>query len=186
MADVIERLRTFTADEYHRMSDAGVFAPDERVELIRGVVREMSPKGRRHVQAVTLANSLFTPALKGFAIVQIQDPLVLRTLASEPEPDLCVLSSSNPRDAGSESIEALLVLEVADSSLRFDREDKATLYAEAGIGDYWIVNLVDDVVEVYREPLDGTYDTKLVLVSTESISPLAFPDLDILAADLIP
>lgn len=186
MVEVVEGQRTFTLAEYHRMGEAGVFAPGERVELIRGVIRQMSPKGRRHVQAVTMLNSLLTPALQGRAIVQVQDPVPLRREASEPEPDVRVLASKNPRDAGDESVDTLLLVEVADSSLRFDRENKARLYAEAGIADYWIVNLVDDVVEVHRDPADGAYRTKLVLKRTESISPLSFPDLEIAVSDLIP
>ena len=168
------------------MGEAGVFEPDERVELIRGVIRGTSPKGRRHVQAVTLANNLLTPMLKGRAIVQIQDPISLRQSTSEPEPDVCALSSADPRDAGSEDLEPLLVIEVADTSLRFDREDKARIYAEAGVDDYWIVNLVDDVLEVFRDPEDGAYQTRLVLKPKSTISPISFPDLEIEVSDLIP
>jgi Uma2 family endonuclease len=186
VAEVVEGQRTFTLEEYHRMGEAGVFAPGERVELVRGVIRRMSPKGRRHVQAVTLLNNLLTPALKGRAIVQIQDPVPLRRMTSEPEPDVCVLSSSDPRDAGSESVEPLLIVEIADTSLRFDREDKARIYAESAIPEYWIVNLVDDVLEVHRDPADGAYRTKLVLKPAESIAPLAFPDLEIPVRDVIP
>lgn len=186
MAYVVEGQRSFTVEEYHRMGDAGVFSPDERVELIRGVIREMSPKGKRHVQAVTLANNLLTPALHGRAIVQIQDPVALKATSSQPEPDLCVLASTNPRDAASKDVEALLVIEVADSSLRFDREDKAKIYAEAGIRDYWIINVVDDVLEVHRDPKDGEYQHRSLLKSTETVSPVAFPDLEIAVRDLLP
>ena len=188
MAHVIEGQRTFTVEEYHRMGEAGVFGSDERVELIWGVIREMSPKGRRHVQAVTLANNLLTPALKGRAIVQIQDPVSLKNSTSEPEPDVCVLSSADPRDAGSEDLESLLVIEVADTSLRFDRQDKAVMYAQAGIADYWIVNLVDDVLEIHRDPKDGIYQDRIVLKPSDTVSPLAFPDpdLEIAVRDLLP
>ena len=186
MAHVIEGQRTFTVEEYHRMGEAGVFGPNERVELIQGVIREMSPKGRRHVQAVTLANNLLTPALKGRAIVQIQDPVALKHSTSEPEPDVCVLSSTDPRDAGSENLESLLVIEVADTSLRFDRQDKAATYADAGITDYWIVNLVDEVLEIHRDPKDGTYHERIVLKPADTVSPLAFPDLEIAVSDLLP
>jgi len=186
MAHVIEGQRTFTVEEYHRMGEAGVFGPDERVELIWGVIREMSPKGRRHVQAVTLANNLLTPALKGRAIVQIQDPVSLKHSTSEPEPDICVLSSSDPRDAGSEHLESLLVIEVADTLLRFDRRDKAAMYAQAGIVDYWIVNLVEDVLEIHRDPKDGIYQNRMVLKPSDTVSPLAFPDFEIAVRDLIP
>ncbi len=186
MAYVVEGQRIFTVEEYHRMGEAGVFGPDERVELILGVIREKSPKGRRHVQAVTMANNLLTPMLKGRAIVQIQDPVALRHMTSEPEPDVCVLSSANARDAGSEDVNALLVIEVSDSSLRFDREVKSRIYAEAGIAEYWIVNLVDDVLELYRDPKDRTYHDRLVLKRSDTVSPLAFSDLEIAVSDLLP
>jgi len=161
-------------------------SPDERVELIRGVIRQMSPKGRRHVQAVTLANHLFTPLLAGRAIVQIQDPVRLPKLSSEPEPDVAVLSSSDPRDAGSRDLEVLLVVEVAETSLRFDREDKARMYAEGGVSEYWVVNLVEDVLEVFRDPQNGVYRTHLVFKPEESLSPLAFADIEVSVSDLIP
>ena len=186
MTYVVEGQRTFTVEEYRRMGEAGVFGPEERVELIRGVIREMSPKGRRHIQAVTLANNLLTPSLKGRAVVQIQDPVALKNLASEPEPDVCVLSSTNPRDAGSRDVEPLLIIEVADTSLRFDRADKSKIYAEAGIADYWIVNIADDVLEIHREPKDGTYHERVVLKPVDTVSPLAFPDLEITVRDLLP
>lgn len=186
MTGVVEGLRSFSVDEYHRMGKAGVFAPGERVELIRGVIREMSPKGKRHVQAVTLASHWLIPRLVGRAIVQVQDPVTLGALGSEPEPDLSVLSSADPRDAGSESSKPLLIIEVADSSLRLDRDEKARLYAQASVDDYWVVNLVEDVVEVFRDPVAGEYRTHLIPKRTDTLSPLSFPDLAIAACDLIP
>ncbi len=186
MVDVIEGQRTFTVEEYRRMGEAGVFAPGERVELIRGVIREMSPKGRRHRIALGLANRLFVLRLEGRASVQIQDPLTLDDSTSEPEPDVVVNSSPDPRDVGTEKSKPLLAIEVADSSLRFDREVKARLYAESGIPEYWIVNLVDDVLEVHRDPEENGYRTRLVLKAHETVSPVSFPDLEIAVSDLIP
>lgn len=186
MAEVVEGQRAFTVEDYHRMGDAGVFSPDERVELIRGVVRKMSPKGRRHSVAVSLATKLFVPQLEGRASVQVQDAITLKSGQSEPEPDIVVNSSPDPRDLRTDRSRPLLVIEVADSSLRFDREDKSRLYAEAGIPEYWIVNLVDDVLEVFRDPANDTYRVRLVLSPGESISPLSFSDIEVQVADLIP
>ena len=152
MAYVVEGQRIFTVEEYHRMGEAGVFAPDERVELIRGVIREMSPKGRRHSVAVGLATEVFVHRLEGRASVLIQDTLTLQGSRSELEPDVIVNSSADPRDVRTNKSQPLLVIEVSDSSLRFDREDKARLYAEGEIPEYWVVNLVDDVLEVHRLP----------------------------------
>jgi len=186
MGQVVEGQRTFSIEEYHRMGEAGVFAPGERVELIWGVIREMSPKGRRHVQAVTMASHLLIPRLSGRAIVLIQDPVRFSGSRSEPEPDIVVCASADPRSAGSGDSQPLLVIEVADSSLRFDREDKARLYAASGVPEYWIVNLVDDVVEVLRNPDRDAYRVRSVLKPTETIHPLSFPDLELKVADLIP
>jgi len=186
MVEVIEGQRTFTVEEYHRMGEAGVFEPDERVELIQGVIRKMSPKGRRHSVAVGLAMNLFVRRLEGRAGVQVQDAVTLTGARSEPEPDIVVNSSPDLRDLRTERSRPLLVIEVSDSSLRFDRDQKASLYAEANIPEYWIVNLVNDVLEVLRDPKDGAYQTKLVLEPTETVSPLAFSDLEIVVSELIP
>lgn len=186
MAYVVEGQRTFTVEEYHRMGEAGVFAPDERVELIRGVIREMSPKGRRHSIAVGLANEIFVRRLEGRASVQIQDALTIESIRSEPEPDVIVNSSPDLRDVRSEKSRPLLVIEVSDSSLRFDRESKAQLYAEGAVPEYWIVNLVNDVLEVYRDPDKGVYQTRLDLKASDTVSPISFPDLEIAVSDLLP
>lgn len=186
MVEVIEGQRTFTVEQYHRMGEAGVFEPGERVELIRGVIREMSPKGRRHSVAVGLATQIFVRRLEGRASVQVQDALTIADIRSEPEPDVVVNSSPDPRDVRTEKSKPLLVIEVSDSSLRFDRDQKARIYAKAGIADYWIVNLIDDELEVCRDPVDGAYATRLVLQATEVVSPLSFPDLEIAVSDLLP
>ena len=169
-----------------RTEKSGVFEPGERVELIRGVIREMSPKGRRHSIAVGLATQIFDRRLEGRASVQVQDALTIEDIRSEPEPDVVVNSSPNPRDVRTEKSKPLLVIEVSDSSLRFDRDQKARIYAKAGIADYWIVNLIDDELEVCRDPVDGAYATRLVLQATEIVSPLSFPDLEIAVSDLLP
>ena len=186
MVEVVEGQRSFTVEQYHRMGEAGVFGPEERVELIRGVIREMSPKGRRHSIAVGLATQIFDRRLEGRASVQVQDALTIEEIRSEPEPDVVVNSSPNPRDVRTEKSKPLLVIEVSDSSLRFDRDQKARIYAKAGIADYWIVNLIDDVLEVCRDPVDGSYETHLVLQATDIVSPLSFPDLEIAVSDLLP
>ncbi len=183
--EVIEGQRTFTVEEYHRMGEAGVFGPDERVELIWGVIRELSPKGRRHSVAVGPATNLFVRRLEGRAGVQIRDAITLVGGRSEPEPDIVVNSSPDLRELRTEK-SPLLVIEVSDSSLRFDRDQKAQIYAKGDIPEYWVVNLVNDVLEVFRDPKDGAYQTKLVLKPTETISPLSFSDLEIAVSDLIP
>lgn len=179
-------LRRFTVDEYHCLGQAGVFAPEERVELIRGVIRKMSPKGKRHVIAVAKANRIFTVGLTGKASVLIQDPLIKQGWHSEPEPDLVLMSNPDLETYGTEDSSVLLVIEVADSSLDYDRTTKAPLYAEAGIPEYWIVNLAEDRVEIYRNPSQGRYRDTSVLEPGSRIAPLAWPDLRIDVSQLIP
>ncbi len=178
-------LRPFTVEEYHRMAEADIFAPDERVELIRGGILGMSPKGRRHVLAVARADRLLQRSLQGRASVYIESPLLKEAWHSEPEPDLIV--TSNPDiDAYGPEASVVLVVEVADSSLEYDRTTKVSLYAEAEVPEYWIVNLVDDVLEIRRDPKDGTYLSLTTHRSGESVSPTAWPDLKIDVVELIP
>jgi len=120
MAQVAEgiSLRRFTLDEYHRMGEVGVFGPEERVELIRGAIHVMSPKGKRHSHAVARANRLFTARLIGKASVFAQDTFRQLDWDSEPEPDLLIASDPDPDTYGTEASRTLLVLEVAESSLK--------------------------------------------------------------------
>jgi Uma2 family endonuclease len=188
MAGVVEsvRIRRFTVEEYHRMAEAGVFAPNERVELIHGEIREMTPKGRKHVVAVTKANRIFQRGLADRVSIYVQDPLKRRTWHSEPEPDLTIISNPDIDVYGTEESTPLLVIEVADTSLEYDRNVKGALYADAGFPEYWIVNVVDDVIEVYREPIGDTYQFKSTYKLGERIKPTAWPELEIEVIDLIP
>ena len=146
----IER-RIFNVDEYHRMSEAGILSEDDRVELMEGEIIKMSPIGSRHAACVKRFNTLLHRKAGQAVIVSIQDPIRLDDY-SEPEPDVAVVSGS-PRDyRDAHPSTALLVVEVADTSLLFDRTTKASLYARAGIADYWLLNLVDQIVEVHRTP----------------------------------
>lgn len=186
MAEVMEQQRCFTLEEYHRMGETGVIAPSERVELIRGVVREMSPKGRGHRVAVAIATHLFVTRLDGRACVQVQDPVPMEALQSEPEPDIAIFSSADPRELGTERSRLLLVIEVADTSLRADRKIKIPLYAEAGVPEYWILDLGQGRLEAHREPGEGQYRQRLVLEAADPVAPLSFPDLEIQVRDLLP
>lgn len=188
MAEVAENVgvRRFTIEEYHRMGKAGVFAPGERVELIRGVIRELTPKGRRHIVAVSRLVSLFPVRLAGRASFLVQDPLKKSGWHSEPEPDFVVTSNPDPDTYGTEQSPPLLVVEVSDTSLDYDRTVKVSLYAEGGVPEYWIINLVDNCLEVHRNPSAGIYQHKSVLQPGERIAPEAWPEIEIDVADLIP
>jgi len=184
--EIVVRHR-FTVDDYHRMAEAGILAEDDRVELIEGEIVEMSPVGRRRHACLDKMTALLAGRLAGRAIVRIQGPVRLSQF-SEPQPDLLLL---RPRadyyasvDAGPDDV--LLLIEVADASLAYDREVKAPLYARAGLAEYWILDLQSDRLLVFRDPDPGAGRYRCVdcLARDERIAPLAFPDLEILVPDL--
>ena len=168
------------------MVETGILSSDERVELIRGAVREMSPKNRAHVLATRRMFNSLVKELEGRASVYQEAPLVLSKLDSEPEPDLLVCSNPDFEAYGTEATKPLLVVEVAESSLRDDLGDKARLYAEAGIPEYWVVNLVDRVLVVFRDPGDGSYRTRSTLEPGARVAPGSWPDLELDIASLFP
>ena len=155
------------------MVSAGFFV-GERVELIRGVIVEMSPQNIPHSAAIQFLNRWLQPALVGRADVRVQLPFVVGD-DSVPEPDVAlvapvILKHSHPS-------QAFLLIEVADASLAYDRREKTDLYARAGVPEYWIVNLVDRVVERHSEPSGGAYARLETARGDDFISPLAFPDV---------
>jgi Uma2 family endonuclease len=150
--------RRFTVDEYHRMAEAGILSEDDRVELIDGEIVEMAAIGSRHAACARRLNSLFTEALRGRAIVDVADPVNLSRY-SEPEPDTTVLRPRADFYSGSHQTPAdvLLLIEIGESTARTDRAIKAPLYARAGIVEYWLVDLQDEVIEVYADPGPNGY-----------------------------
>lgn len=179
-------LRRFTVEEYRRMGEMGIFKPDERVELVRGVVRRLSPKNWAHVVAVTELYQRLVGALAGRAAVFQEAPLELVRLDSEPEPDIVATASPDIKDYGSESAKPLLVIEVAESSLRYDLSAKAPLYADAGIPEYWVVNLVDRELVVFRALKDGAYRDRSTYRSGDRVQPQSWRDVMIEVSELFP
>ncbi len=168
----------FTVDEYERMIDNGILTENERVELIRGEVVEKMVVGPLHSATVNRINRLLTTRLLALAIVSVQNPIVLND--SEPEPDLALLAPREDFYATSKpkSSDACLVIEVADTSIAYDRDIKLPLYAQAGIQEFWIVNLVELMVEVYRQPLpSGSYALRTDFVRGDMLSALAFSEV---------
>jgi Uma2 family endonuclease len=141
------QVRAFTVDEYHRMAEAGIRGEDERVELIEGRIVEMNPIGSAHAWCVNRLTWIF--AGRPDVRVSVQNPVRLDR-GSEPEPDLVVLRADAPQDRPLGPSDVLLVVEVADSSLGYDRQVKAPLYARAGIPELWIADLGGDRVEAHR------------------------------------
>lgn len=173
-----------TREEYERMAAAGVFQ-DRRVELLDGVVYEMTPQLSPHAATVMQAHEVLRAILPPGFSIRSQMPLALGG-KSMPEPDLAIVPGG-PRDYyAAHPSGALLIVEVADTSSVRDRKRKGPIYAKAGIQDYWIINLGRDIVEVYRDPADGTYKTRLILRRGDRIMPLGFPEATITIDDLLP
>jgi len=167
--------RLFTVDEYYEMARVGILKPDERVELLDGEIVPMNPIGSPHAWCVTRVTRVFAP-LFDRAITRVQNPLRLG-VRSEPEPDVAVLQPDTPEDGHPGPHDVFLVIEVADTSIRTDRGRKRTMYARAGIPEYWIVDLRHDRVEVYRDPARARYESVWLAGRGDTISPLFAPDL---------
>lgn len=181
---VIQRHR-WAREEYERMIAAGVFHPEARLELIDGEIVNMTPQGSQHATAVQLAEDSLRKIFGTGHVVRVQMPLALDA-SSEPEPDVAVVPGS-PRDyRDAHPGSAVLVVEVADATLAFDREQKKRLYARAGVPEYWIVNLIDQQLEVYRDSHGEDYRRHTVLRPGESVSPSAAPEGEIPVSELIP
>jgi Uma2 family endonuclease len=185
--------RRWTRKEYHRAAELGLFRPDERLELIRGEIIVVSPQKELHYAAIYSGAEALKVAFGPGYWVRQQGPLVLGE-DSEPEPDLLIVPGSwqdyrkHPTAA-----QVLLLIEVADTTLRTDRGSKAALYAEAGVADYWIVNVRARALEVYRDlgPLSKRqaafgYRSKTVYQEGETVISLSAPHAVIRVADLLP
>ena len=153
--------RWFTVAEYDRMGETGILTEDDRVELVEGEIIEISPIDRRHAACIGRLTNLFGRLLAEIAIVWVQNPIVLNDY-SEPQPDIALLkrrvdfyepSLPTPDDV-------LLVIEVADTTIEYDRQIKVPLYARAGIAEVWIVNLVDEQIEIYAQPVNDAYQSR--------------------------
>lgn len=180
--DVARRL--FTVEEYHRMADAAILGEHERIELIDGEIVEMAPIGTRHIGCVINVNQLFVTRLDGRAVVSPHNPVVILP-RSEPQPDVVLLrppivSYSRERPA---SEHVLLAVEVADTTVRFDRLVKGRLYARAGIPEFWLCLVADGIIEVYRRPSAEGYASATQHGPGQTVSPLAFPDVSFAVSD---
>ena len=185
MSDSTTETYRWNRDVYDRAIEAGVFGPEDRIELIEGELVMVTPHGSRHATAIRLVNRALTRVFGEDCIVQCQLPLAIAD-DSEPEPDLAVAEGqiADYRDAHPSA--ALLVVEVADDSLQRDRTVKRRIYARCGIPEYWIVALPDTALEVYRHPASEDYRDVTVLRSGETVAPLARPAATIAVSDLIP
>jgi len=168
----------FTVDEFHRMARAGIFAEDERVELIEGDIIEMTPIGPEHSACVDRLTEFFITQLRGRAIVRVQSPIRLGE-RSEPVPDLAVLRRREDfyRQNLPGPDDTLLVIEVSDTSLAYDQQVKIPLYGRSGIPEAWVVDLNGRTLTAYRQPHSQGYRQALTFGPDGAVAPLAFPDL---------
>ncbi|MCE2432313.1 MAG: Uma2 family endonuclease [Candidatus Latescibacteria bacterium] len=175
----------FTVADFMRMGEAGILSEDDRVELIDGEVRAMSPVGPTHGSVINRLNMFFVPRLAGKVVVSIQNPVQLNDF-TEPLPDVTVLryredfygiAHPGPGDV-------LLLIEVADSSLRYDRGEKQWRYAQAGIPEYWVVDIVGRRVFQYVDPEAAGYRTERIFGEDDVIDCAFAPDVSLLVSEI--
>ncbi len=171
--------RLLTVDEYHQMGEAGILTEDDRVELIEGELVAMAPIGSEHIAATNSLNRLLVLAVGDRGIVSVGNPVRLNR-HSEPQPDFSVLK---PRDDYRKTLprpeDTLLAVEVANTSLDYDRKVKLALYARSGIPEVWIVNLAANEVEVYRSPVADNYTVVARAGLAATLTIAAIPDVSI-------
>ncbi len=191
MAQAPLTLRRWNRTEYERLVDLGLFQGDP-VELIAGQLVVAEPQGSYHATAVGAADDALRAVLPPGWIVRAQMPVALDA-ESAPEPDLVVVAGTRTDYRESHPARFALIVEVADSSLDFDRQQKGSLYARAGVEDYWIVNLIDRVLEVYRDPRQdpmaphgSRYGSVQTLTPPATVVPLALPSVSIAVTHLLP
>ena len=175
--------------EYEEMIAAGAFEPlrDRRLELILGELREMNPPGPSHSDLVDLLNEWSVRgAPQQLVRVRVQNPLGIPELDSAPQPDIAWVRRRNYRKRYPVPRDVLLVIEVSDSSLRYDRGEKAMLYAQAGVQDYWVVDLNSSSIEVCRKPKGRHYADRAIFGKGELVRPVAAPRLKLAVGQLFP
>ena len=192
MTSTMPKPHQWTRSEYVEMFDAGVFEPQDRLELIEGEIVDMSPQNCPHATGVTLVQETLSDIFRSSSTIRVQLPMDVNEI-SQPEPDIAVVEGKARDYLNHHPMTALLIVEVSDTTLDYDRETKSSLYAKAGIEDYWIVNLADRQLEVYRcpasmanRPFGFGYKQINYYTDEDSISPLAPPESSIDVADFLP
>jgi Uma2 family endonuclease len=192
MADYEVRTRRFTRAEYERLIDLGVFQPGELIELIGGELLVAEPQGAPHYTAIRKTAKALEAAFGPGWDVRTEGPIGLDD-ESEPEPDVAVVPGTPDDYARAHPSRLVLTVEVAESSLALDRLRKSSLYARAGLADYWVLNLIDRVLEVYREPAPDSaspfgwrYARSEVFDASARVAPLAARGANVLVSNLLP
>ncbi|MCT7956051.1 Uma2 family endonuclease [Laspinema palackyanum] len=189
---MIPTAKRFTIQEYHRLTELGFFQEGDRVELIQGKILQMAAKGTAHTTVTKRLLRALGQRLGERATLQIQDPLFLAP-NSEPEPDIALVKNrADDYFSGHPTPEdVILVIEIADSSLRYDREVKLPLYAKSGIADYWIFNLVNNTLECYSEPYQDNresfgYRQRRIVLPNEQVPLPSFSDILLDLVEIFP
>lgn len=190
--EILEELRTsteprlLTVDEFHRMIESGIIDEDEHVELLEGVLVALTPQSPSHARILQRLTRLFVTSLPEEYVVRVQLPITLGDL-SEPEPDFAVVSREQAEQRDRHPMAAPLLVEVSHSTLKKDRRVKASLYARSAIGEYWIVNDREGVIEVHRDPdpSNQRYLTRLTVHRGEKLKPTTLPGPEVDVAALL-
>lgn len=178
-------IHRFKVEEYHRLIESNILHEDDRVELIEGRIIDMAPIVSRHAACVSRLNEIFSEKLQKRAILNIQNPICL-TEYSELEPDIAIIKRRS--DFYAEQLpqpeDVLLIIEVADSSLEYDCETKIPLYAKENIKEVWLVNLIENILQIYKEPTPEGYNTMLKCRYNQKISPENFSDITLTVSEI--
>lgn len=174
--DLLTPVHRLSVEDYMRLGETGVFDQGPRVELIDGVIVEMSPIGPPHFRAVGWLTKHVVPQLDPALMLMPQCTLVMPEQGSAPEPDIAVLVEA---EVGGQAPTPLLIIEVSDSSLRYDRITKARLYARRGVADYWILNVQAASVEVLRDPDGEAWGSRTTHRAGETLEPLLLPGVSV-------
>jgi Uma2 family endonuclease len=180
----VQAQHRFNVKEYYRMAETGVLHPDAHVELLDGRIIDMSPIGPFHGDVTDYLNEILVAASKGRWRTRVQNSLRLDD-HSEPQPDLVLAKPISYRKRHPGPEEVYLLIEVSDTSLETDQEDKLPAYGRAGVPEVWIVNLNELTLDIYREPHFTGYGSKTVLRAGDQARPLAFPDVAVDVAELL-
>jgi Uma2 family endonuclease len=178
-------IHRWTRHEFEQLGSMGFFGPEERLELLDGEIFHMPPQSSFHSTSLYRAGEFLREIYAAGYVVRIQMPLAIDD-HSFPEPDVAVVRGSWRDYRDRHPTTAVLVVEVADSSLLYDRERKRRRYAANGIPEYWIINLSDGCLQLYRQPVDDDYQVQRVLAPHEHVAPLTHPTAAIPVSELLP
>jgi Uma2 family endonuclease len=178
------KLRLWTVEEYHRMIEAGIFPSEDKVELLDGRIVKMSPQTPPHAATTQRIDRYLQNLLYNQAQIRVQLPVTLST--SEPEPDIAVVRIDNSyySNIHPTTNNIFLLIEVSCSTLKYDKEEKGKIYGRDGITDYWVLDVIENLAYIYRNPTTTGYKQEIILSPNDIITPLAFPNTSISLSDL--